>query len=133
MTLRKQVEMAGINAVQIFKALQSFIDSCAKYYGTGFEDYLKQVALAFLELDLSGITMDDLEPMMLVGNIIVDKGDGPPKSNLPPKDDGAIVLAQRAANPPHVSTSNPPIVPVYVENPHSWKKDNGNPTDAPAA
>ena len=83
-TLRKQVEMAGINAVQIFKALQSFINSCAKYYGTGFEDCLKQVALAFLELDLSGITMDDLEPMMLVCNVIVDKGDGPPKSNLPP-------------------------------------------------
>ena len=70
MTLRKQVEMAGINAIQIFKALQSFIDSCAKYYGTGFEDCLKQVALAFLELDLSRITMDNVEPTTPVGDEI---------------------------------------------------------------
>ena len=37
---------------------QSFIDSCAEYYGTGFDDCLKQVASAFPELELSGITMD---------------------------------------------------------------------------
>ena len=54
--LRKQVETAGTNAVQKFKASQSFINSCADYYGTGFKDFLKQVATTFPELDLSGIT-----------------------------------------------------------------------------
>ena len=42
--LREKVEMVGTDAVQEFKALQSFIDSCADYYGTGFDDCLKQVA-----------------------------------------------------------------------------------------
>ena len=53
------MQTAGADAVRDFKATQSFIDSCAEYYDTGFDDCLKQVALAFPELDLSGITMDD--------------------------------------------------------------------------
>ena len=40
-TFRKQVKKAGTDAVQEFKALQSFIDSYAEYYGTGFDDCLK--------------------------------------------------------------------------------------------
>ena len=72
---------------------QSFIDSCADYYGTRFDDYLKQVMSVFLELDLSGITMDD-------------EGDSSPESNPPPKDDSIVVLAQPAANPPHTPASN---------------------------
>ena len=127
------METAGIDAVQKFKASQSFIDSYTDYYGTGFKDCLKQVASAFPELDLFGITMDNLEPTTPVGDVVVDKGDGSPKSNLPPKDDGVVILAQPAANPPHVFASNPLVVLVDVENPHSWKKDNRNPTDAPAA
>ena len=39
--LREKVEMAGTNAVQKFKTSQSFIDSYADYYGTGFDDCLK--------------------------------------------------------------------------------------------
>ena len=39
--LCKKVETAGTDAVQKFKASQSFIDSCANYYGTGFDDFLK--------------------------------------------------------------------------------------------
>ena len=39
--------------------MQSFIDFYAEYYGTGFDDYLKQVTSAFPQLDLSRITMDD--------------------------------------------------------------------------
>ena len=54
--LRKQVETVGTDAVQKSKASQSFINSCADYYGTGFKDFLKQVATTFPELDLSGIT-----------------------------------------------------------------------------
>ena len=53
------MEKARVDAVQKFKASQSYIDSCADYYGTEFDDCLKQVVSAFLELDLSGITMDD--------------------------------------------------------------------------
>ena len=64
MALREKVEIAGADAVQKFKTSQSFIDSCADYYDTGFDDCLKQVASAFSELDLSGISMDALEPVM---------------------------------------------------------------------
>ena len=109
------METAGTDAVQKFKASQSFIDSCADYYGTGFDDCLKQVASVFPELDLSGITMDD-------------EGDGSPKSNPPPKDDGVVALAQPTAIPPPTLASNSPAVIVAVEN----QKDDGNPIDAPA-
>ena len=101
--LREKVETSGTNAIQEFKASQSFIDFCADYYGTGFDDCLKQVASVFPELDLSGITMDD-------------KGDGSPESNPPPKEDGVVFLAQPAANPPHTPASNPPTMFVDVEN-----------------
>ena len=40
-TLRQQVEKVGADAVQKFKASQSYVDSCANYYGTGFDDCLK--------------------------------------------------------------------------------------------
>ena len=40
-TLHKKVEMAWTNAIQKFKASQSFIDSYADYYGNGFDDFLK--------------------------------------------------------------------------------------------
>ena len=56
--LQEKVETAGTDAIQKFKTSQSFIDSCVDYYGTGFDDCLKQVASAFPELDLSGISMD---------------------------------------------------------------------------
>ena len=64
-----------------------FIDSCAGYYGTGFDDCLKQVASAFPGLDLSGITMDDRE-------------DDPSQPTAPLEADSVVVLAQPAANPP---------------------------------
>ena len=56
--LGQRVQTAGADAIRDFKAMQSFIDSCAEYYGTGFDDFLKQVVSAFPELDLSVITMD---------------------------------------------------------------------------
>ena len=55
--------MVGTDAIQKFNTSQSFINFCAKYYGIGFDDCLKQVALAFPELDLSGISMDAPKPM----------------------------------------------------------------------
>ena len=56
--MREKAETTGTNAVQKFITLQSFIDSCADYYGTSFHDCLKQMASAFPELDSSGISMD---------------------------------------------------------------------------
>ena len=84
------------------------------YYGTGFDDYLKQVASTFPELDLFGITMDDGD-------------DGSSEPNLTLEDDGVVILAQPAANPP-IPASNTPAVIVDVEN----QKAYGNPADTPA-
>ena len=39
--LGQRVQTVGADAVRDFKASQSFIDSCAGYYGTGFDDCLK--------------------------------------------------------------------------------------------
>ena len=114
LTLREQVEKVGANVVMEFKTSQSFIDSCVEYYDTGFEDCLKQVAPSFLDLDLSGITMDDPVPSTLVGDTVGESDDFI-ELDLPPKDDG-VVLAQPATDPP-VTTSNPSIELVDVENP----------------
>ena len=131
MTLRKQVEKAGADSVQEFKASQSYIDSCANYYSTGFEDCLKQVASTFTKLDLSGITMEDSMPTTPAGDTVVDEGDNPMELGLPPKD-GGDALAQPATNPP-VPASNPSIKLLDVENPPVQDKGDGISTDAPAA
>ena len=39
--LEQRLQTAGADAVRDFKASQSFIDSCAGYYGIGFDDCLK--------------------------------------------------------------------------------------------
>ena len=73
--MREKAETAGIDAVQKFKTSQSFIDSCADYYGTGFDDCLKQVALAYSELDLSGISMDAPEPVTPARDVATENDD----------------------------------------------------------
>ena len=40
--LQEKAETAGADAIQKFKASQSFIGSCADYYGTGFDDCLRK-------------------------------------------------------------------------------------------
>ena len=112
--LGQRVQTARADVVRDFKVTQSFIDSCTEYYGTGFDDCLKQVASAFVELDLSGITMGDGD-------------DGSSEPNLTPEADGVIVLAQPAANPPTLA-SNTPAVIVDVES----QQADGKPADAPA-
>ena len=111
--LGQKLQMARVDAIRDFKAMQSFIDSCAGYYGTGFDDCLQQVASAFPELDLSGITMDDGD-------------DGSPLPNPTPEPDDSVVLAQPAANP---SASDSPAVIVDIED----HQADGNPADVPAA
>ena len=59
--LREKVETARTDVVQKFKISQLFIESCADYFGTRFDDCLKQVISAFPELDLSEIPMDTPE------------------------------------------------------------------------
>ena len=78
--LDRKLQTAGADVVLDFKATQSFIDSYAEYYGTGFDDFLKQVASAFPELDLSGITMGDGD-------------DGSSEPNLTLEADDVVVLA----------------------------------------
>ena len=125
------MEKARADAVQEFKASQSYIDYCANYYGTGFDDYLKQVTSAFLELDLSGITMEDSVPTTPTGNTVTDEGDNSIDLGLPPKGDD-VVLAQAAANPP-VPASNLSIKLLDVENPLAKDREDKISTDAPAA
>ena len=106
--LEQRLQTAGADVVRDFKVSQSFIDSCAGYYGTGFDDCLKQVTSTFPELDLSGITMDDGE-------------DGPSHSAATPEADGVVVLAQPAANPP---------TPAFVDV--EDHQADGNPADGSA-
>ena len=94
--LREKVETVGTDAVQKFKTSQSFIDSCADYYSTGFDDCLKQVASAFPELDLSGISMDAPELVTPARDVTTDDDDGVLESQPSPKVDIGVVLAQPA-------------------------------------
>ena len=108
--MKEKAETARADAIQKFKASQSFIDSCADYYGTGFADCLKQVASAFSELDLSRISMDVPEPMTPTRDVATDD-DVVLKSQPLPLADGDVVLAQLAVTPPvPVSNTPEPIV-----------------------
>ena len=78
--MREKVETTKTDVVQKFKTSQLFIDSCADYYGTRFDDCLKQVASAFPELDFSEITMDAPKPTTPVGNVVTEDDDSSPKS-----------------------------------------------------
>ena len=130
MALLEMVETAGTDVVQKFKTSQLFIDSCADYCGTGFDDCLKQVMSAFPELDLSEISMDALEPMTPVRNVVTDDDDGTPKSQFPPKDDSGVVLAQPAVNPSFAPVSKTLVVTVDADDPPP-QRDGGNLADAP--
>ncbi|KAL0000418.1 hypothetical protein SO802_014199 [Lithocarpus litseifolius] len=98
-SLLGQVETAKSDAVAEFKTSQAFIDSCAVYYGDGFEDCLKQVKSLFPHLDLSRVSMDDPVPSTpMIDTVSVEDDDsGEPK--VPTRDDG-VVLAQLALNKP---------------------------------
>ena len=108
--LGEKLQTAGADAIRDFKASQSFIDSCGGYYGTGFEDCLQQVASAYPELDLSGITMDD--------------GDDGLSQPIPGRD-GSVVLAQPAAN---LAASDSPAVVMDIED----HQADGHDVDVPA-
>ena len=119
LSLRAQVETAGTDAVQKFKTTQSFIDSCADYYGTGFDDCLRQVVSVYPKLDLSGITMDVSMPMTPAGDTVADKDDEPLNLDLLLNDAG-VVLAQPAANTPAESSNKAQIA---KDNADGFSKD----------
>ena len=98
--MREKAETAGTDAIQKFKTSQSFIDSCADYHGTGFDDCLKQVASAFPKLDLSGISMDAPEPVTPARDVAIEDDDVVLESQPSPVVDGGVVLAQPAITPP---------------------------------
>ena len=91
--MQEKAETAGTDAVQKFKTSQSFIDSCADYYGTGFDDCLKQVVSAFPELDLSGISMDAPEPVTPTRDVTTEDDDVVLESQPSPVVDSSVVRA----------------------------------------
>ena len=127
MALQEKVETVGTDAVQRFKTSQSFIDSCADYYGTGFEDCLKQVASAFLELDLSGISMDALEPVTPTRDVATEDDDVVLESQPSPMVDGGVVLAQATITPP-APVSKTPKLTVDADS-ALLQKSGGTPAD----
>ena len=109
--LQEKTEMAGTDAVQKFKLPQSFIDFCADYYGTGFDDCLKQVASVFSELDLFGISMDASELVTPARDVATEDDNVVLESQPSPVADGDVVLAQPATTPPvSISKSSDPTV-----------------------
>ena len=126
--LREKVETAGTDAIQKFKKSQSVIDSCVDYYGTRFDDCLKQVASTFPEQDLSGISMDAPELATPARNVVADDDDGILEPQPLPKVDGGLVLAQPAITPLAL-VSKTTVLTVDTDGAQS-KKDGGTPADA---
>ena len=67
--------------------------------------------------------------MTLARNVIADNDDGIPKSQLLPKVDGGVVLAQPAITSPLAPVSKTLIVTIDADDTQS-QKDGGTPTDA---
>ena len=137
MALLGQVEMTRVDAVEEFKVSQMFIDSCVIYYGSGFEDCLKQVKSVYPSLDLSKVskvTMDNPLPSTPASDTTLGESDDSTKSELDQKDD-SVVLAQPAVDPP-VTPSVSSTEPLNVENPlvqDIQDKTDENPQDAPTS
>ena len=69
------------------------------------------MALAFLELDLSGISMDAPEPVTPAKDVAIEDDDVVLESQPSPMANGSVVLAQPATAPPaSVSKSSDPTV-----------------------
>ena len=125
--LQEKVETVGADAVQKFKTSQSFIDSCADYYSASFDDCLKQVASAFPELDLSGISMDAPEPVMPARDVAIKDDDIVLESQPLPLVDGDVVLAQPVVTPP-APVSKTPELTVDADG-ALLQKSGGTPAD----
>ena len=107
--MQKKAETVGTDAVQKFKTSQSFIDSYADYYGTGFDDCLKQVGSAFPELDLSRISMDAPKSVTPARDVATEDDDVVFGSQPSPLADGGVVLAQPAVALPALVSKTPEL------------------------
>ena len=125
--LQEKAETAGADIVQKFKTSQSFIDSCADYYSTGFDDCLKQVASTFPELDLFGISMDAPEPVTPTRDVATEDDDIVLESQPLPLVDGGVVLAQPVVTPP-APVSKTPELTVDADG-ALLQKSGGTPAD----
>ena len=104
-----QVETAKADAMKEFKDSQAFVDSCAEYYGVGFEDCLKQVKSNYPDLDLAKVSMDAPMPTTPVGDAVPEETNDSTELNQDTQDNG-FVLAQPALNPsvvPLTPSANP--------------------------
>ena len=76
--------------------------------------------------------MDAPKLMTPARNVVTNDDDGTPKSQLPPKADGGVVLAHPAINPPPAPVSKTLVVTVDANDPQP-QKDGGTLADAPNA
>ena len=113
--LLSQVEMAKADIVKEFKASQTFIDSCAEYYGVGFKDCLKKVKSIYPHLDLSKVSIDDPFLSTPAGDTVLEKSDDFSESEVDPKDD-SVILAQPTVDQ-LVIPLNPSANPLNAEDP----------------
>ena len=74
--------------------------------------------------------MDAPEPVTPTRNVIIDDDDGTPKSQLPPKVDGSIILAQPAVNPTPAPVSKILVVIVDADD-LQHQRDGGTLADVP--
>ena len=74
--------------------------------------------------------MDALEPVTPARNIVTYDDDGILKSQLPPKADGDVVLAQPAVTPPPAPVSKIHVVTVDADDTQP-QKDSETLADAP--
>lgn len=121
--------MARVDAVNEYKAFQSFMDFCGGYYGEGFGDYLKQVKSLYPHLDFSKVTMDEPLPSTPIDDTFHEETDDSTKAN--PKD-GNVVLAQPAIDA-LVSFLVPSTELVNVEDNVAKEKVNGSSLIPPAS
>ena len=105
------METAKADAGKEFKDSQAFVDSCAEYYGVGFENCLKQVKSNYPDLDLAKVSMDAPLPTTLVDDVVPKETDDSTESDQATQGDG-VILAQLAVNLPVIPLTpldNPPV------------------------
>ena len=121
--------MARVDAVNEYKAFQSFMDFCGGYYGEGFGDYLKQVKSLYPHLDFSKVTMDKPLSSTPADDTVHEETDDSTESN--PKD-GNVVVTQLATDAPVTSLVSS-TEPENVEDNVVREKVNGNSPIPPAS
>ena len=85
------------------------------------------MASAFLELDLSGISMNASELVTPARNVVTNDDDGVLESQPSPKVDGGVVLAQPAITPPTL-VSKTLVLTVDADGAQP-QKSGGTPAD----